>query len=53
MFFLVNEMFKQYNREFVITIGDPIDYQTFDKSKKPHEWAAWVKERVYEIGEDE
>lgn len=49
MFFLVNEMFKQYNREFVITIGDPIDYQTFDKSRNNREWADWVKEKVYNL----
>jgi putative hemolysin len=49
MLYLVNELFKQYNNEVVLTIGKPIPPETFDKSKKPAEWAAWVKEKVYEL----
>lgn len=52
MFFLVNEMFKQYDSEVSITIGEPIHYDFFDKSKKPQEWANWVKEKVYALGEN-
>ncbi|MFO7723546.1 MAG: 1-acyl-sn-glycerol-3-phosphate acyltransferase [Bacteroidales bacterium] len=51
MFFLVNEMFKQYDKEFVITIGEPIPHTRFDKSRKPREWADWVKDIVYRLGE--
>lgn len=51
MFFLVNEMFKQFKKEFVITIGEPIDPSFFDNSKKPREWASWMKKRVYELGD--
>jgi 1-acyl-sn-glycerol-3-phosphate acyltransferase len=50
MFYLPNEMFKQRNNEVVITIGEPITPETFDKTKKPLEWAQWVKDRVYELG---
>lgn len=53
MLFLVNEMFKQYNKEFIITIGKPIPPATFDKSKKPQEWADWVKELVYSLPGDQ
>ena len=49
MFFLVNEMFKQRGKHFKAFIGKPISYQTFDKSKTPQEWAAWVKEQIYEL----
>lgn len=53
MFYLVNEMFKQRNQKFVITIGDPIPASNFDRSKKPLEWAAWVKDLVYKLGEQQ
>jgi putative hemolysin len=53
MFFLVNEMFKQHNKEFVITIGKPIPPETFDKSKKPQQWAQWVKDLVYTLGQSQ
>ncbi len=49
MFYLVNEMYKQYDKKVIITIGDPIPAEKFDNSKKPHEWAAWVKAKVYEL----
>jgi 1-acyl-sn-glycerol-3-phosphate acyltransferase len=51
MFFLVNEMFKQYNREFVIVIGKPVPHTHFDRSRKPQYWATWVKDQVYKLGE--
>jgi 1-acyl-sn-glycerol-3-phosphate acyltransferase len=51
MFFLVNEMFKHRNRKFVITFGTPIPPGHFDRSRKPIEWAAWVKELVYSMEE--
>lgn len=50
MLYLVNEMFKQRNKELTITFGDPLPWQTFDKSKKPVEWTQYVRERVYEMG---
>ena len=48
MFYLINEMFKQRGKHFKAIIGKPIPYQTFDKSKTPQEWAAWVRAKVYE-----
>ena len=47
MLYLPDELFKQKNRTFRIFIGEPIPWQTFDGSKKPLEWAEWVKEKVY------
>ena len=49
MMYLVNEMFKKKGGHFVIRIGEPIPWQTFDKTKSQTEWAAWVKEIVYKM----
>ena len=47
MLFLVDEMYKNVHKTFRVTIGKPIPWQTFDKSRKPAEWAAWVQDKVY------
>jgi len=49
MIYLVDEMFKNRHKTFTITIGKPIPYETFDKSKTPLQWAADVEERVYNL----
>lgn len=49
MLFLSDEMFKNAGKEYTITFGKPIPWQTFDKSKTPAEWAQWVKEQVYTL----
>ncbi len=49
MMYLADEMFKQRGREFTIKIGEPIKWETFDKSKSQTEWANWVKELVYKM----
>ncbi len=49
MLFLVDEMFKNQNNTYTITIGKPIPVSTFDKSKTPTEWAQWVKDEVYKL----
>ena len=51
MLFLVDEMYKNVHKTFRVTIGKPIPWQTFDKSKSPMEWANFVQERVYELSE--
>lgn len=51
MLFLSDEMFKQKNKTFKAYIGKPIPCETFDKSKTHLEWAQYVKQLVYEIGE--
>lgn len=49
MFYLVDETFKHRNKAIIIKIGTPISYTQFDKSKKPIEWAKWVKEKAYAL----
>ncbi|MBQ9667581.1 MAG: glycerol acyltransferase [Prevotella sp.] len=49
MLFLADEMFKNTGQTFHVTIGKPIPWQTFDKSKTPAEWAENVKEQVYKL----
>lgn len=49
MLYLSDEMFKNKNKTFKVTIGKPISWQTFDKSKRPSEWAQYVKEKVYAL----
>lgn len=49
MLYLVDEMFKNEGKTFKVTIGKPIPWQTFDKTKTPKEWALWVENRVYEM----
>ena len=46
---LVDEMYKNVGKTFRVTIGKPIPWQTFDKSKSPVQWAQWVKEQVYSL----
>ena len=49
MLYLSDEMFKQKHKTFKVYFGEPIPWQTFDNSKKPAEWARWVKERAYKL----
>lgn len=49
MLYLSDEMFKNRNKTFKVTIGKPISWQFFDKSKTPTEWAQYVKEVVYAL----
>ena len=49
MLFLADEMYKNVHKTFVVKIGKPIPWQTFDKSKTPMEWAQFVREQVYNL----
>jgi putative hemolysin len=49
MLYLADEMFKNSHKTFTLTIGKPIPWQTFDKSKTPAEWAQYVKDIVYKL----
>jgi putative hemolysin len=53
MLYLPDEMFKQRRRLFRIYVGKPIPWQTFDSSKKPAEWAEWVKQKVYVLSDSD
>jgi putative hemolysin len=49
MLFLVDEMYKNVGQTFRVTVGKPIPWQTFDKSKTPMEWAQYVQDIVYNL----
>ncbi len=50
MILLPREMMKKKKTRFEITFGEPISYHHFDNSKKDKEWAFWLKEQVYNLG---
>lgn len=52
MLYLADEMYKNQGKTFTVTFGEPIPWETFDKSKTPHEWAQWVKEKVYQLHQE-
>ena len=49
MLFLADEMFLNRHQTFKVHIGKPIPWQTFDKSRKPAEWALYVEDQVYRL----
>ena len=49
MLFLADEMYKNVHKTFMVKIGKPIPWQTFDKSKTPIEWSQFVREQVYNL----
>lgn len=49
MLYLSDEMYKNRDKKFKVTIGKPIPWQTFDKTKSATEWAQHVKELVYTL----
>mgnify|MGYP000174592432 CR=1 FL=1 len=49
MLFLVDEMYKNTHKSFLVKIGRPIPWQTFDQSQTPSKWAEWVRQQVYEL----
>lgn len=51
MLYLVDEMFRNRHKTFTITIGKPIPYTTFDRSRSPKAWAAYVQEEVYRLAQ--
>lgn len=49
MLYLVDEQYRQQNKNLTIVIGDPISYTTFDRTHNDRYWAEWVKEKTYEL----
>lgn len=49
MIYLVDEMFGNRDKTFVVKIGKPIPWQTFDKSRTPLQWAQYVQDEVYKL----
>ena len=52
MFYLVDEAFKQKNKNIIVTFGKPIPYTTFDKSLTAKDWAKKVRNYIYTLPED-
>jgi len=50
MLFLVDELFKQKDKEIIFTIGKPIPHSGFDNTHTYAEWAGIMKEKVYSLG---
>lgn len=51
MLYLVDEMFRQNGKDIDVYFGEPIPWQTFDKFRKPQEWADMVREKTYNLPE--
>ncbi len=53
MIYLVDEMFKQHDKDIIITFGKPIPIDVFDKSHTDAQWADKLKKHIYELAENE
>ncbi|MBQ9660406.1 MAG: glycerol acyltransferase, partial [Bacteroidales bacterium] len=49
MLFLPDEFYRAQHKTFRIILGEPIRPEVFDASRKPAEWAAWVRDKVYQL----
>lgn len=49
MLYLVDEFFAQRNQRVTIRVGERIPYTTFDNSRNEKQWAAEVKQLVYDL----
>ena len=49
---LPREIFKKKHTTVKVTIGKPISYETFDKSRSNFEWAQKVRSHVYSLGNE-
>ena len=52
MAFLVDEFFKQRNKQLTISFGKPIPYQTFDKRFTDAQWAEKLRTFSYQLASD-
>ena len=51
MFYLVDEVYKQRGKTIKLTVGKPISYGVFDKTKTPRFWANEIRNHVYQLKE--
>ncbi len=49
---LPSEMFRMRNSKIRLIFGPTIPHTTFDKTLKPEQWAAKVREYVYQLNDD-
>lgn len=53
MLTLPDELYKSQHKSYRLIFGKPIPWQTFTSEKRDAEWAAWVREKVYELPKTE
>ncbi|MDR1879980.1 MAG: 1-acyl-sn-glycerol-3-phosphate acyltransferase [Tannerellaceae bacterium] len=49
MLYLSDEVFRSKHSTYRIYFGKPVPWQTFDHTRKPSEWAEWVKQLTYTL----
>ena len=49
MALLPDEMYRSRGRHYVVRIGNPIPWESFDEERTSMEWADFVKEQVYKL----
>ena len=49
MLTLPDELHKTQHKSYTLIFGKPIPWQTFTAEKRDAEWAAWVRDKVYEL----
>ncbi|MDR1981846.1 MAG: 1-acyl-sn-glycerol-3-phosphate acyltransferase [Tannerellaceae bacterium] len=49
MLYLSDELFRSKHATYRIYFGKPVPWQTFDHTKKPSEWAEWVRDLTYKL----
>lgn len=52
MLFLVDEVFKQKNKDIIITFGEPVSVEVFDKRYSDKQWVERLKSHVYKLEKD-
>jgi len=52
MFYLPNEMFRQREKNIVLTFGQPISHRMLDKRYTPKQWAGKIKAHVYRLSKN-
>lgn len=51
MFCLPDELYRGQHKPITVNIGKPIPWQTFTSDRKDQDWAAWVRDKAYELSE--
>ncbi|SHE52515.1 1-acyl-sn-glycerol-3-phosphate acyltransferase [Dysgonomonas macrotermitis] len=49
MLFLPDEMFKNKHQTFTVIVGEPIKWETLDKSKTPQQWTDEIRQITYNL----
>lgn len=53
MLLLPDEMYRSQHGSYEVTIGKPVSYEVFDKSRSATQWAEWVRQQVYDLSNQE